>query len=218
MEIEGFNETQQKILHYLMQEKDGVTIERLSNLLNISRSAIYQHMTALGRDGYVEKSTPRQTKGRPGIPYVLTKKGEHVFPKQYNLFAELLINLIMDKLGSEELIIYLQELGVSISETKKEALKGKTLDEKIKITVAIMQELGYDANTVENEQEQDYIIDAYNCIFHDLAYKNNIVCELDISLLSSLLDKKIEHVCCMAKGDKRCRFKISSDISHGVQP
>ncbi len=208
MEIIGFSEKQRKILQFLVKEKEGMTVDQFSKLLEISRSAIHQHITVLERDGFIKKSASMQTKGRPGTTFVLTEKGIHLFPKHYSLFAEMLIKLIKQKLGSEELIEYLKELGVSLSESKKDALKNKPIDEKIKMTVAIMQELGYEAQIAEGEPGQNLMIDAYNCVFHDLAYNNTEVCEMDLSLLSSLLDSKIEHTCCMAKGASRCRFKV----------
>jgi predicted ArsR family transcriptional regulator len=208
MEIIGFSETQQKILHFLMKDKEGMTVDQITKLLEISRSATHRHMTVLERDGLVRKSASKKTGGRPGIIFTLTEKGTHIFPKHYSLFAEMLIILIKQKLGSEKLIEYLEELGVSLAETRKDALKNKSIDEKIKMTVAIMQELGYEAQTAEGEPEENLIIDAYNCVFHDLAYQDDDVCSMDLSLLSTLLDSKIEHTCCMAKGGVRCRFKV----------
>ncbi|NOQ76966.1 MAG: HTH domain-containing protein [Methylococcaceae bacterium] len=217
MEITGFSDKQQKILHFLIKEKEGMTIDQFSKLLEISRSAIHQHMTVLERDGYIRKSASKQTGGRPGTTFVLTEKGIHIFPKHYNLLAEMLINMIKQKQGSDELTEYLKEIGVSLAETKKAALKNKSLNEKIKMTVSIMQELGYEAQTAEGEPGENLIIDAYNCVFHDLAYHDNNVCSMDLSLLSSLLDSKIEHSCCMAKGGNRCRFKVlSSDNKESV--
>jgi len=209
MEKKGVSEKQQKILHFLVKEKKGMTVDQFSKLLDVSRSAIHQHMTVLERDGFVKKSALTKTGGRPGTTFVLTDKGDHLFPKHYSLIAEMLINLIKQKLGSEKLIEYLKELGVSISETRKDKLKNKPIDEKIKMVVAIMQELGYEAQTAEGEPGENLMIDAFNCVFHDLAYSNTEVCEMDLSLLSSLLDSKIEHSCCMAKGESRCRFKIT---------
>lgn len=208
MEIMGLSEKQQKMLRFLIQEKAGMTVDQFSKLLEISRSAIHQHIAVLERDGYVRKVASTKTGGRPGTIFVITKKGVNLFPKHYSLFAEMLINLIKNKAGSNKLVEYLKELGVSLSETRKEALKNKPLNEQIEMIVAIMQELGYEAQIAENEPGQNLMIDAYNCIFHDLAYRNQEVCEMDLSLLSSLLDRKIEHTCCMVKGDNRCRFKV----------
>lgn len=204
----GISDKQQKILHFLVKEKDGMTIDQLSKLLEISRSAIHQHMLVLERDGYIRRSSSMQTGGRPSTTFVLTEKGIHTFPKHYNLVAEMLVNMIKQKLGTEELTQYLKEIGISLSESKKESLKNKPLKEQIEMAVAIMQELGYDAQTVETLPDENQMIDAYNCVFHDLAYSNAEICELDLSFLSSLLDSEIEPVCCMANGDKQCRFKI----------
>ncbi len=208
MAITGFSDKQQKILNFLLKEKKGMTIEQMSKCLAISRNATHQHVVRLERDGYIEKHDYLQTKGRPGTLFVLTEKGIDLSPKHYSLFAEMLVNLIKKKMGSNELIEYLQELGVSLSETKKESLKNKPLNKKIEMTVAIMQELGYEAELLEEEPGQAPMIDAYNCVFHNLAQKNDEICQLDLSLLSSLLDSKVEHLCCMAKGDSLCRFKV----------
>lgn len=209
MEIKGFSDKQQQILRFLMQEKGGGTIEQFSKRLDISRTAVHQHMTILERDGYVRKFASKQTGGRPGTLFVLTDKGIHLFPKHYSLVATMLIDLIKDKLGEEELISFLQQAGITLSQAKKDALKEKPMNEKIHAVVDFMQEMGYDAHSVEDEREgAPPMIDAFNCIFHELAYKDNAVCELDLALLSSLLDSKIEHVCCMARGGVRCRFKV----------
>mgnify|MGYP000621400997 CR=1 FL=1 len=208
MEIIGFSEKQQKILQLLVKEKDGMTVDHFSKHLGISKSAIHQHLTVLERDNFVRKSASMKTGGRPGTIYVLTEKGEHIFPKHYSLFAKMLISLIKQKLGSEELTEYLQELGVTIAESRKDALKNAPIEEKIKMAAAIMQELGYESEIVEGEPGENLIIDAYNCVFYDLAYTNPEMCELDLSILSTLLDSKIEHSCCLAKGGHSCRFKV----------
>ncbi len=208
MDIIGFSEKQQKILQFLVKKKKGITVDQFSKLLGISKSAIHQHLTILERDGFVRKSASIQTGGRPGTIFVLTTKGEHIFPKHYSLFAKMLVSLIKQKLGTEELIEYLQELGISIAESKKGALKNKSIEEKVKMTASIMQELGYETEIVEDEAGKELIIDAYNCVFYDLAYDNPEVCEMDLSLLSTLLDSKIEHTYCLARGGHSCRFKV----------
>ena len=210
MAITGFSDKQQKILNFLLREKKGMTIEQFSKGLDISRNATHQHIVSLEKGGYIEKHSHIKTKGRPGATFVLTEKGFDLSPKHYSLFAEMLIGLIKNKLGSDQLLEYLQELGVSLSETKKEFLRNKPINEKVEMTVSIMQELGYEAELFEGESGQAPMIDAYNCVFHKLAQKNDDICQLDLSLLSSLLDNKIEHVCCMAKGDNLCRFKVVS--------
>ena len=217
MAITRFSDKQQKILNFLLREKKGMTIDQLSRGLGISRNATHQHIVSLEKGGYIEKNAFLQTKGRPGSIYVLTEKGMDLSPKHYSLLAEMLIELIKNKLGSNQLLGYLQELGVTLSETKKGSLRNKPINEKVEMTVSIMQELGYEAQLSEGDPGQIPMIDAYNCVFHNLAQKNDEICQLDLSLLSSLLDNKVEHVCCMVKGDNLCRFKVTSSTHTDIQ-
>lgn len=208
MSVMRFGKKQQKMLEYLIQEKPGITIDQFVKRLEISRTAVNQHITVLERDGYVRKFASLPTGGRPVATFVLTEKGIDLFPKHYGFFTDMMITLIKDKLGSKALIAYLKEQGVAFSETKKATLINHSLTEKIETTVMIMQELGYEAQIVESEPGHAPMIDAYNCVFHHLAQTHEEVCEFDLSLLSSVLDSNIEHVSCMAKGETRCRFKV----------
>ena len=71
-----------------------------------------------------------------------------------------------------------------------------------------MDNLGFDARKIITSGNEEDIIEAYNCIYHDLAQKHEEICEFDRALISSLLDKTIDHEDCMAKGGRVCRFKI----------
>lgn len=46
----------------------------------------------------------------------------------------------------------------------------------------------------------------HNFVYHDLAIKHPEVCAFDIALLEHLVDRKVDHKACMAKGGHACRF------------
>ena len=52
------------------------------------------------------------------------------------------------------------------------------------------------------------IIEADNCVFHDLAVKNPTLCELDLALMSTFTGCEVDHQECMAKNGHVCRFKL----------
>jgi DeoR family suf operon transcriptional repressor len=60
---------------------------------------------------------------------------------------------------------------------------------------------------IESESRKS-VIRANNCIYHDLAQKYIEICAFDLALMSSLLDKEVKQLSCMAKGDCACRFRI----------
>ncbi|HEX6790199.1 MAG TPA: methanogen output domain 1-containing protein, partial [Candidatus Krumholzibacteria bacterium] len=68
----------------------------------------------------------------------------------------------------------------------------------------VMEDLGYDTRG----RTADGNIEAFNCVFHDLAQQNPEVCQFDLALMSSFTDSKVEHLECMARGGNSCRFKF----------
>lgn len=203
----GFGPRQQQLLKNLLEHKSGRTVEELSKLLGITRTAVNQHLLALERGGYVIKDKLTKTGGRPGYTYVLTQQGYDLFPKQYAWFSRLLLESLKEELGKEGLERYLRKLGGELSVNIKNRLKAHSADQRLDEVAEILQELGYDAYAEKTEERQPALI-AHNCVYHDLAKTHNEVCEFDITLLSSLLDADIEHKTCMARGDHCCRFIV----------
>ena len=208
--ISAFGERQRQLLTLLLETKDGLSADELSTRLEISRSAVHQHLTALERDGYVEKRARPPEGGRPGFAWRLTERGVHVFPKQYALFSDLLIRSLKQKVGSEGLADMLRDLGANLARDYAPRLKGKTPEEQVVEVADIMKRLGYQAQAAPDAQAELPLIDARNCIYHHLAREHKEVCELDLALLSTLLDADIEHVECMVRGGKACRFRVLS--------
>lgn len=210
--ITAFGERQRQLLTLLLETKAGLSADELAGCLDISRSAVHQHLTALERDGYVEKQSRQPTGGRPGFGWRLTERGVHVFPKQYALFSDLMIRSLKEELGSDELAKILRDLGGKLAKDYAPRLRGKTPEQQVRLVTGIMNDLGYQALAAPHPGTELPLIDARNCIYHHLAREHKEVCELDLALLRSLLDADIEHVECMVRGGNACRFRVSKRV------
>lgn len=211
--LDGFGHTQRKILAGLLKTRDGMTIDDFVRELDISRTAINQHINALEKDGYLKRHTLVKTKGRPGQIYVLSKKGINLFPKQYAWFSELLLSNLKEQLGGVGFEKVLSGLGEKIAATYEDQLSRKSSSEKIVEIAAIMQEIGYETNANTGEKDE---ITACNCVYHDLAIEVPEVCIFDLSLISAMSNRHVKHMACMARGGRECRFKISENLQPGV--
>lgn len=191
----------------LLHSSEPLAVDPLARSLNISRNATYQHITALERDGLIEKAEMSQTKGRPGQTYQLSRSGRATFTRHYALFADLLINLVKSRLGPEDLQSSLEKLGKDLAEGYAERVTGLEPGEQIIEVAKIMRELGYESRATEPEGKAHPEIIAHNCVFHDLAERHREVCALDIALIETLTGSKIEHAECMVRGGTCCRFR-----------
>ncbi len=205
---ENIGSRRQQILKLLLENKAGLSIDQIAAALGITRNAVQQHFAVLERDGYIQAGVLNKTTGRPVRSYVLTDAGINSFPKQYAWFSELILTDLKNEFGSEAFQSYLHKLGSNLSQSLLPQFEDKQTDERIETLVKVMDGLGFNANNMTDSVTDERAIEAYNCIYHDLAQKHEELCEFDRTLITTLLGKAIDHEVCMAKDGAVCRFKI----------
>lgn len=200
---------QQELLKLLLKNKGGLTVVELSERLKVTRNAVRQHVVALENGGLVVAGESRPSGGRPEQLYVLSDAGRELFPRHYSWFAQLVVESIKQESGAEALRERLSVMGSGVArQLLGQQPKLENQQQKIAALGEIMEQLGYDTRTPTSITEVP-VIEADNCIFHDLAIKDPEICEFDLALLSAFTDSDVEHQECMAKGGNVCRFRFT---------
>lgn len=202
---------QQALLGLLLERKDGLTIDQMAAALKITRNAVREHVGALERDRLIEAGPfAGSTGGRPGRLYRLSARGLALFPKQYDMMARLLLETLTARFGADAAREELRALGARLAVQLKPQLKPG--EPRAQAVAALMRGLGYEASAPDGRT-----IEALNCVYHELARHDQAVCELDLSLIETLADAKVEHRACMARGDNACVFCLSQKPQVGNQ-
>ncbi len=204
--LEFLGNRRHELLKLLVREKTGLTVEEIAGRLSITRNAVRQHLAGLMNEGVVAVSGTRPSGGRPERLYVLTERGRESFPRRYSWMAELLVDSIRNETGADGLRRRLIALGNTVARKllgQNPALKSRK--SRIERISSLMEDLGYDTG---GKAVNGNTVEAFNCVFHDLALKNPDVCQFDLALLSTFTDSKVEHLECMARGGNACRFKF----------
>ena len=207
--LEILGDTQRNLLKLLLKNKSGLTVDELSKGLEITRNAVRQHLAALDSDGLITQAATRPSGGRPHQLYALTDKGKEIFPRQYTWFAQLVLESVQHEHGAEGLGERLEAIG---SDVGKQLLSQypalETRKQKVAKLAEVMDQLGYNARNATAPRGAA-VIEADNCVFHSLAIKNPEICRLDLALLGTFTDSRVEHQECMARGGNVCRFKFT---------
>ena len=207
--LETLGIRQQQLLQCLLQHKAGLTAEELVGALAITRTAVNQHLAALERDGIVAKAEMQKTAGRPSRAYALTPKGNNLFPKQYSWFSSLLLEGLKAELGSAGLSRYLRTMGKNQAAQLRSELRSEDKGKQVGELAQLMTQYGYEASIASPAEQQLPVIEAKNCVYHDLAKQYPEVCEFDLGLLSETLQAEVDHQECMVRGGGVCRFKFN---------
>lgn len=188
-----------RILDLLLKSEGPMSVQKLSVDLGISRNAAHQQVIALEREGLIERASAIRTKGRPSQGYRLSAAGGATFPRQYALLAKEFLAELSRHLSGEELRKAMERVGETLA-----GRIGGSGEIPIAGIAEVMADLGYESRAVEGSDGLE--IEAHNCVFHDLAFADPTICEVDLALLRALSGKSVEHRRCMARGARSCRF------------
>lgn len=211
MNIGQLSEPRQTIL--LVLKRDGpATIAELASRLAMTGEAVRQHLLQLEREGWIKRSTKRESGfggGRPSMQYSLTPEGEHLFPKHYDALTVEVIDTIADQLGSDALLQILSTMTEVRVREWEPRLRGLSLEERLEALKEIY--LADDAfMDVENSGDQLCLIER-NCPFLNVAKQRPVLCSVTVSMLTRLLGYRVVREERFQNGDGRCVFRVLLD-------
>ncbi|MFO1376565.1 MAG: ArsR family transcriptional regulator [Steroidobacteraceae bacterium] len=204
---EIFGESRSRLLRHLLRNKTGASVDELAAAVEVTRTAVRQHLAALMRDGLVARGTARPTGGRPRRLFVLTHRGKETFPRNYSWFARLLVEEIAHEHGAAGLRTRLGRIASAVVAQLPQPVNAPGRRARIKALCEAMDRLGYDTRI--GRDGVGTTIEADNCVFHELAQRHPEICHFDLALLSGYSGERVDLQECMARGGRVCRFRFT---------
>lgn len=211
--LDMLSNRQQELLTLLLETKSGLTVDELARGLQITRNAVRQHLAALEGAGVVRASDTRPSGGRPQQLYALSEKGHELFPRQYSLLAGLMLEATILETGQDGLAVRMRSLGDSAAGRLLSELPSHAAgQDRTGRLVVFMKQMGYRARHADYGPDEP-VVEADNCVFHDLARQHPEVCQFDLALISRFTGRSVDHASCMVRGDNVCRFRLVAENS-----
>ena len=206
--LRRFGPTQQKLLRELLQAPQGATVETLCAALRITHNAVRQHLTALIAAGAVSHGSARASGGRPQARYLLTADGRDLFPRHYGLIAGKVLEHLYVDAGPEQVRAMLVGMGRELGLAAASVTEAGSEDDVAVALAGQLDALGYEAQTARHDGELQ--VEAFNCVFHALARAHPEVCQFDLAFMEAASGRPIEHLECLVRGGRACRFRIGT--------
>jgi predicted ArsR family transcriptional regulator len=208
--MRSLHKNQQKILEYLLDHPHGATLEELSSHLEITKSAVKEHLLKVEALGYVTYQDSKGSVGRPRRRYLLSPDGHESFPRQYSWLSQSLLELLAQDLGAPAVSKIMVSLANKVAANMKARFqnKGSTADLLAELTLAL-NELGYRAALKQSDLRKGAVIEATNCVYHSVAKTHPELCRFDVRFIENAtggMNVKLES--CIARGGSSCRFCI----------
>jgi|SRR5581483_9472482 len=214
--------SKQQIL-VLLKRTGTVTVEEAAGALSLASMTARQHLIGLERDGLVRSEKVKRATGRPHFVYMLTPKGEDMFPRRYDLLAQLLL----DEMGmlsprdieglsaSEKRSLVVQRIADRLAEKHLPKVQGRDLSERVAAAADLLQEIGGFAEWLP-APGLGFEIRDYNCIFSRVLPDSEVSgCPWHVRLLTRLLDHPVSHEVVMNGRVQCCRYLIEAPKNGG---
>lgn len=201
------HKNQQLILEFLLQNKDGATLDEIAAHLGITKTAAKEHLLKVQSHGYISFADSKGSVGRPRRKYFLSTEGHDAFPKQYSWLSNALLEELAKSLGGEGISSLMETMAETLASAMSDRLKNlKTSAERLTHINSIMNELGYQTSIKQKDIRKGAIIEATNCVYHSVAKKHPELCTFDVKFLEKTSNLDVNLESCIAKGGSVCRF------------
>jgi DeoR family transcriptional regulator, suf operon transcriptional repressor len=197
---------QQLILKYLLNYKDGTTLDDLAMHLGITKTAAKEHILKLESYGYISFIDTRGSVGRPRRRYLLSTEGHDVFPKQYSWLSNVILELLAEDLGKDGISKLMKTLGDKVANSMAKDFEGLNSAELIRKINETMNKLGYQTSVKQSDMRKGAVLEATNCVYHGVAKQHPELCEFDVQFLKKASGMSVKLESCIARGGSVCRF------------
>ena len=212
--MKNLHDNQRKILEHLLNRHEGASLDELAAHLEVTRTAVQQHILRLLDLGYVTYSDKKGMVGRPRRRYLISDEGIDAFPKKYSWLANAILAQLAQKLGPGGAQSFMRELGAVVAQSLEGQIQPTDPPAyRLKKITELLNDLGYRAVLKQGEASKGAIIEAVNCVYHSVAKVHPELCQFDVSLIESASGMNVHLDSCIARGGSVCRFCITK--KHG---
>jgi predicted ArsR family transcriptional regulator len=206
-----FESTRGRVVTLL--RRAGFTVDELARELDLTNNGVRAHLAVLERDGIVrQRGSVRRSSGggKPAYVYELTQEGENLFPKAYEAALRRLLDILSERLGSEESEALLKSVGRRLAE--EHSVRTNDAHARLESAVEIFNELGGLAEL--QERDGTLVIRGYSCPLAGVTPDHPEVCRMAETLITELAGVPVYEHC--DRGERpRCCFEVAT--SNGTE-
>ena len=206
-----FESTRGQIVTLL--RRSGRTVDELAKALGLTNNGVRAHLATLERDGFVRQHGSVRSAsggGKPAYVYELTPGAEDLFPKAYEPVLRQLLDVITERLDTEEAEALLSTTGRRMVEGR--SAPADNVRERLQAAVDVLNELG---GLAELEvSDGSFIIQGYSCPLAAVTPDHPEICRMAEALITELASVTVQERC--DRGVRpRCCFEVATPESTG---
>lgn len=203
----ALSDTQRRVLVAVKRHGEA-TADELATTLEISSSAVRQHLSVLRSAGLIAARRERGLPGRPADHYRATERTEPLFETTDGGFS---IELLADIEAEDPELVdrVFERRRRRLVETARRQLADKPIDEQVCAMTDLLDEQGYLAD-FDKLADDHFRINLHNCPIWTVANRFRQACNAELDFLRELLPAAtVQRVTHKTAGAHTCAYDIS---------
>ena len=198
--------TRERIIQMLLKNPRS-SIHDLADEVGINAISVRHHLSNLQRDGLVISEEERHGVGRPRLVYYLSEKGLEQFPTSYLKLTNRLLDQMKEKFGEKTVLTIFSDIARDLAAEYAQKSQSLPMEQRLDLVKELLKQEGF---SVEWEAVGDrYYIHEITCPYYHISQAHPEVCQMDQSLISTVLAVPVQKIKCVLRGDKHCTYVIS---------
>jgi DeoR family suf operon transcriptional repressor len=192
-----------KIVEYLQRNAEG-TVKDFAALLEVSATAVREHLVHLQADGMVVARAERRGPGRPRLIYGLSEKAQSLFPKQYDRLISLLLRELIALEGTDKVDQILDRVSQRLAVEYADRMQGTDVSARLGELRRLLEQRGVPAEVAPAGDG----IRLFACPYYDVAHLHPQVCSMERQMIEYVLGEKLELQNSIREGAHSCVFTL----------
>lgn len=189
----------------LLRKRPSLTVNELAAALQVTATAVRQRLNRLMGQGFIQRTTSREGRGRPRHYYELTAKGRR---KAGSNLGDLAVALWKEVVAIEDPAVrrvLIQRVSTRLAEQYAWQVEGDSVGERMERLASLFKErrISFSVDT-SNENPR---LTAVSCPYPDLADGDRNICAMERQLLARVLGTRVRMRECRLDGDNCCSFE-----------
>jgi len=197
----------------LLRERGQATAADIAVALGTTPVNAHYHLSRLEREGMIVTEPLRQGVGRPKYVYSLAGAAFQLFPQSTHRLADHLLDALQSQLTAEQIEAIFNHMVDDITAQHGDALKDKSLEEKIETLVSVLGEEGFFARV--EKVDQDFQLTQCGCPYQYVVARHPGICAIDLQLINTALGADVERQSWILNGDSVCTFHVKARAFNG---
>ncbi len=200
--------TRERILS-ILKEQGQVTVSDLSDALGLTAVTVRHHLDIMRGEGLVAAPVAERCKspGRPKHVYTLSEQASGFFPKRYKELVAQILDEMRARISADEIDQMMQRLGERLADHAV-LPAGMDFDRRVAVAIEFLDKLGY-MPSWERSDDGSYLIYIANCPYEQISRQDDVVCKMDMALLTRLLGAPPRRISSASQGDHLCTYVVN---------